>query len=866
MSGVTQFSRMLVWFSLRYMWMHRTRALIVILGISLGAAVFTSVRLSIHASLASFARSVDLFAGTSDFVVLQPGGRLPETILPELIRHPAVKNASAALSAYVQPVDRRGEPFLLIGFDPLLDRGIRSWEVRGDPPSGTERQWLDLLRSPSTLLVSKYLSDRYDWEAGTQLTLEHARRTADFEIIGVLEALGLALVEGGRVAICDIATFQEFTETIGVVDRIDLILVSPGDRSTAARQTELERLLPPGARLEPSSEIRKRGESMIRAYQINLSILSFASLFVGMFLVYSLVALNAASRRHELAILRSTGAGPEFLFRLFLAEGAFLGMIGWLLALPISGLLVRYLLQGVSQTISTLFVRVHVDSLVLDPWEIVLSLGVTVGVSVLAALQPAREAMQVSPKEALTARRQPSLRRRTARQLACLGLPMIAAAWPLSLIPSYGGISMAGYAAMFLLFVGFALLAPFGLEKLGSATVPLLRRRFGTAAYLAGRYVRDSGIRTAVSVGALITAVALFTALVVMIQSFRSTVELWVNQTVSGDLFVTAKMSTLNRFRDPMPRKVIEGLRMIDLPVDIVESRRIALRQGRFEYEMDALDIETFLRHGGFVWKEGSPGAAIPQLVRGDGIVVSEVFANRTGLSVGDRYQTRIGSARIDEPIVGVIRDYRTNGGVVFYDHAAFKRKYFDLGWSGARIFFRDRPNDPDRALAELRRQVIEHCGHHLDMIGGAELRGEILRVFDETFAVTSVLLLIALVIAAMGITTTLAVQVLERASQLNTLIAVGAGRGQIRAMILWESVLLVLAGEFGGLICGFLLSYLLIYVINVQSFGWSFLFHLDVLTLMLSLPLIVATALLAALPAIRLAFSRPPAFVLRER
>jgi putative ABC transport system permease protein len=151
-------------------------------------------------------------------------------------------------------------------------------------------------------------------------------------------------------------------------------------------------------------------------------------------------------------------------------------------------------------------------------------------------------------------------------------------------------------------------------------------------------------------------------------------------------------------------------------------------------------------------------------------------------------------------------------------------------------------------------------------MIGGAELRGEILRVFDETFAVTSVLLLIALVIAALGITTTLAVQVLERSSQLNTLIAVGAGRGQIRAMILWESVLLVLAGEFGGLICGFLLSYLLIYVVNVQSFGWSFLFHLDGSTLMLSLPLIVATALLAALPAIRLAFSRPPAFVLRER
>ena len=103
---------------------------------------------------------------------------------------------------------------------------------------------------------------------------------------------------------------------------------------------------------------------MIRAYQLNLSILSFASLFVGMFLVYSLVALNASSRRHELAVLRSTGASPNFIFLLFLAEGALLGIAGWIIAIPISGFLVKFFLGGVSQTISTLFVRVQVDKFI----------------------------------------------------------------------------------------------------------------------------------------------------------------------------------------------------------------------------------------------------------------------------------------------------------------------------------------------------------------------------------------------------------------------------------------------------------------------------------------------------------------------
>jgi putative ABC transport system permease protein len=94
----------------------------------------------------------------------------------------------------------------------------------------------------------------------------------------------------------------------------------------------------------------------------------------------------------------------------------------------------------------------------------------------------------------------------------------------------------------------------------------------------------------------------------------------------------------------------------------------------------------------------------------------------------------------------------------------------------------------------------------------------------------------------------------------------VGASFGQIRLMIFWEALLLVLAGEGAGLLCGFILSYILIYVINLQSFGWSFLYNVDWNALALSLPLIVVTALLAALPAIKLIFREPPAMLLRDR
>ncbi len=866
MRPIVLFLRLFLWFSWRHFMRHRARALIVIAGIAMGASVFTSVRLSIHASVDSFTRSIDRITGRSDAVLSVPGGRVPEGILAVVIRQPQVRHASALMTAYVKPAGEDSDSFLLIGFDPFSDRPFRNWEMQ---PTGTpaDAPWLGLVADPFTLLLSEPLARRHGWQVGDDVTLAHERADTVFRVLGLLKPQGLGLAEGGQVALTDMATFQEAVGLPGVVDRIDLMLTR---QASAAGLEDLGRqlagLLPPGVQITSPSAARESGRAMIRAYQLNLSILSFASLFVGMFLVYSLVALNAASRRHELAVMRATGASGNLVFSLFLAEGALMGAVGWLAAMPLSALVVKYMLQGISQTITTLFVRVHVETINLEPWELLLSFGVTVMISLLAAVQPAREAMLVEAGEALSTSHLQRSRHGAVRKLAVASLLLIAAALPLSRLPAVGGMPLAGYAAILALFVGFALLAPWSLQRIGSVLAPKLNRLAGFPAYLAGCYVRDSGTRTAISVGALITAVSLFTALVIMVHSFRETVQLWVQQTVSGDLFVTGKMSAVNHFRDPVPERVRAGLLRLTAPVDAVRSRRFVLEAGDFTYELDLQDLAAFFRYGRFVWVSGDPEKIRPRLIDGEGVVISEVFANRTGLKVGDRYAARVERFSVELPVLGIVRDYRTRGGVVFYDRAAFSVRYADPSWSTARLFFRQRPEDIDAALATLRREIIERCGSHLEIIAGTKLRGAILRVFDETFAVTFVLLLIALCIAALGITTTLAVQVMERSAQFNTLIAVGAAGRQIRSTIFWEALLLIAAGEIAGLLCGFLLSYLLIFVVNVQSFGWSFIYSVNWKALAASLPLIVVTALLAAVPAIRLVFSQPPAMLLRDR
>ena len=855
-----RYLRLFTWFSLRHLGSQWARTLAVLLGIALGAAVFTSVRLAVHATLESFTQSMDRIAGGSDLTLIHPGGRVPDHLTTALMRHPAVRTAAPVLSTYVRPADRE-TPFLLIGLDPILDRDLRSWTVKASDTARL-RKWSDLIAQPGSMVIGQRLSRDFDWMPGQKVQVTHSNRTASFIVLATLAPDGLALVEGERIALCDIATFQELTGLFGQVDRIDLKLAAGTTTETAASLAEL---LPRGVVIGSPSARSESGRGMIRAYQISLTFLSFISLFVGMFLVYSLVALNAAKRRPELAAMRAMGASQTMLFALFVGEGAFIGLGGWLLAIPFSSLLVPYLLAGVSRTVSMLFVRVPVDQMPLSSWEVLVSFGVTIAVAMLAALQPAREAMQVQPREALDVDPAAILRTRPIHSMARTGVGLLLLVYPIARLPSPLAISLPGYLAALFLFLGFALMTPLLLRYFGGFLAPILLRLGGQPAFMAARYLRQSGVQTAISVGALITAVALFTALVVMIHSFRGTVALWVQQSIAGDLYIRPKLAELNRFRDPLPARAVATIQALPMPVRLVPIRRMELRVNGHTHIFEAMDYDRYAQRSGFVWMGGNTERIEADLIAGNGVVVSEVFANITGLKPGDRYRVQIGSQLLDEPILGVFRDYRTRGGAVYYSLTRYQKRFSDQEWSGVQVNFPVAAPDLTAAMDKAKSLIQACCGEVLEMVEGSRLRRAVLQIFDETFAITTVLLLIALAVAALGIATTLAILVLQRQRQLNTIRAIGGNTGQLRCMILWEAGLIVLTGQTAGLICGFILSIILIYVVNLQSFGWTFIYRVDWVNLATALPLIFAAALAAALPAVRLALNTSPATLLKS-
>jgi putative ABC transport system permease protein len=861
------FLRLFYWFSVRHLLRQPWRVAAVLVGIALGAAVFTSVRLAVHAALDSFTQSVNLIAGKSDWVVTQPGGRVPDHLVATLLRHPAVLNAAPLLTSYVQPAFQGEEnAFLLLGLDPILDRPLRTWNLHSSEPT-RPGDWLELMTKPFTLFLGQPLANRHHLAVGNRWSLAHVQQRADFRVLAILAGHGLGLVEGGRVALTDLASMQEFTGLQGWVDRIELQLkpsASPPDLEG------IRALLPEGVVLQSPEETRQGGRDMIDAYQLNLSVLSFVSLFVGMYLVYSLVALNAASRRRELATMQALGASPRLQFLLFLGEGALLGLLGWCLSLPGSILLSGPVLGRVTATITTLFVRLGEAHLRFSPAELLTSFVGTMVIALLAALQPAREAMAVPPQEALQEHAATPMRARQVGCLALWGCLLIALVWPLGHLPGPRGVPLPGYMATFLLFAGFSLTSPWILHVLGTFLPPLLRRFAGPSTVLAARFLRDAGTRTAISVGALITAMALFVALVIMVHSFRRTVVAWVDQTVSGDVFVRPAMAGSNDYRDALPAEVVANLQSLPqrMDVEVLPYRRIYLKEGTVGYQFEALDVFVHMRHGGFLFLQGNPSTAIEEVAAGRGILASEVFVNRTGKGIGDPYRVTINGIAWDLPIVGVVRDYRTHGGVVFASLTHYQQVSGDQSWNGVRLFVKEHDTNPGHAGEALRQEILTHfAGHHnIEVTLGRELHQEILRIFDETFAITSAMLVIALLVAALGITTTLTVLVLERIRQLQTLVAIGGSYTQIRAMIFWEAIFMVSAGECVGLVCGLMLAQLLNTVINRQSFGWTFIAGIDWPALAASAPFVLLTALLAALPAVRLALRSSPALVLRER
>ncbi len=247
---------------------------------------------------------------------------------------------------------------------------------------------------------------------------------------------------------------------------------------------------------------------------------------------------------------------------------------------------------------------------------------------------------------------------------------------------------------------------------------------------------------------------------------------------------------------------------------------------------------------------EGDPAGAWDR-VRAGAVVVTEPFFFRHRLPAHGASVTLMSDrGPVSFPVAGVFYDYASEQGTVFMARNVYERYWDDRGVSSVGAHLREDASI-DGVTRALRAAL---AGTELQVIPNRTLRRQALRVFDRTFALTRSLRLLAVVVAFIGVWSALMALQVERTRELATLATLGLRERQLWGLTLLETGLMgALAGVL-SLPLGWLLAVVLVYVIDVRSFGWTMRLELDGWLFAQAFALSVAAALLASVyPLLRL-------------
>jgi putative ABC transport system permease protein len=338
-----------------------------------------------------------------------------------------------------------------------------------------------------------------------------------------------------------------------------------------------------------------------------------------------------------------------------------------------------------------------------------------------------------------------------------------------------------------------------------------------------------------------------------MIGSFRDTVVYWVGQTLQADLFIGPGIRPTVASEQTLSPEVIEAVRRHPQVLAIDSFRIVDLI---YEGQMTRLGAGTFdvvLQHGSLLFKSpANAREALRAAIGQDAVIISEAFSYRFGKRDGDTMTITTPMGPRDFRVAAVYYDYSSDRGVIMTDYGTFRRYFGERPPTGLAAYLPDEV-DSDTVRSEILAGMDE--GHRAFIFSNRVLRNEILRVFDSTFSITYALELIAIAVAMLGVAGTLLTLVLERRRELSLLRLTGADRKQVRRMVVIEAALIGAVSQGIGLVMGFALSMVLIYVINVQSFGWTIQFHLPTAFLIQStIVVIIATSIAGIYPARRAA------------
>ncbi len=886
--------------SLRYLTRHPAQIGLATLGVALGVAVVVAVDLANASATRAFTLSTEAVTGRATHQVLAGPEGLPDDAYPRLVLAAGIERAAPIVERDVT-VARPGEPrgvggrsgaarpprgrlLHLLGIDPFAERPFRPYLAAG---GGAGLDLASFLTRPRAAVLAAATARELGVAVGGTLPIRVGAAVVPLAVVGTLaaddETSRRALAD---LLVVDVATAEELIADGepgggGRLSRIDLIVPEgpAGDRLLARARA----VLPPGAAIVTAAARSRSTATMTRSFRLNLVALSLLALLCGVFLIYNTITFSVVQRRALLGTLRALGVTRSQVFALVLAEAAAVAVAGSGIGLLAGIALGSGLVRLVTQTINDLYFVLAVRELAIPAATLLKGAAVGVGATLLAALAPAYEATATPPRAVLLRSALETRLRLALPRAVAAGAALLALGGGLLALP--GGILLA-FAGLLAVIVGCAALAPPATVGL----MALLRRPMGATFGILGRMAAAGVVaalsRTGIAIAALVVAISVTVGIGVMIQSFRSTVVRWLDDSLHADFYVSAPAAG-GGFRGGALDPALAA-RAAALPgVALVERiRRVELPAAGEPVRLVAIDVDgaTFgaaanAGTGGLAgWlrrrrgdRQARSGRSI-ELAAGDPrrvgaafaageVVVSEAFAEHRRVAPGATLVLRTTVGERPFRVAGVFYDYASDRGIVMIDHRVYEALWGDRALSGFSVSL--APGVDADAVERALRRTLE--GSAAAEQSNRALKRLSLAVFDRTFLITGVLRLLAGVVAGIGVLAALLALQLERGRELAVLRANGLTPRQVWGLITAQTGLMGLAAGLLSLPVGLALAAIMIFVINRRSFGWTVVMEIPPGVLAEALGLALATALLAGLyPAWKMARTSP-ARALRE-
>lgn len=821
---------------LRPLRQERLRTAIAVFSVALGVAAVLAIELAGDAAAGSFRSSMETLLGDAAFEITAIGGVPPEAVarlatLPYPLKiHPRME-AYAMISA-----TRRAVP--LIGVDLIAEAGVI--------PEGGATE------NGDSILVGSGLGHK----AGDRIEFLINDASYPFTVRGILPP------GSDDIVLMDLATAARVLGNAGKLDRILIDVPKNSATNMDAWESILRAALPAGLSVAREGAQTEENRRMLAAFRWNLRVLSYVSLAVGAFLIFNTISVSVVRRRFEIGILRALGVTRAGILTGFLGEAAALGLAGALAGIVLGRLMAIGAVRMVAATVESLYVSSQPGSISLSWTDAWIAIAIGVGVSIVSAFSPAWEASRVAPVEAMARGRREYQARVHSRRDLIFAAVLGACAWIASRQAPVQSKPMFGYLAALLLIGTSALAIPSLVAGVSRALAPAIRAVFGAEALLATRGLAGSLRRSSVLVGALSTALAMLVAVGIMVGSFRQTVLVWMDDRLQADLYLRpAGSSSTDRHPTMSPEIPRDLAKLPDVEaIDTLRAYEISY-QG-LPVTLGGMEARLAEHYGKRPLLSGAdPRAVWPQLVGHDAVLVSEPFANKHNVHLGDTLVLPLGPARIPFRVLDVYYDYSNERGFILMDRSTLLKYLPDAGPSNLAVYLKPGVD----AVGAQRNIQAALAGRKVLMASNRSLREEGIRVFDRTFAITYALEAVAVFVAIMGVGGALLALVIDRRREFGLLSFLGASHPQMRRIILFEAGLLGLLANIAGVILGFLLSLLLIYVINKQSFGWTIQFHWPVSVLLSGLSIVYVATVIAGLYPARVATRLVPIEVVHE-